>query len=106
VSKAERQEIRRLLRVVRAYRAAFSGLEAGLSGRDLEVLLILAVDGPCSGAEISRGLDRDRAATSRALARLRALKLVRRTPAASRAQLNQLTSRGHSQIQRILRSRA
>lgn len=86
-----------------AYRHLFADAETSPgSGRDLEVLIVIAATGEATAAEIARRLNRDRPAVGRSLSTLRRHRLVADAGRIGRQRPHRLTTGGREAISRFL----
>jgi chromosome segregation and condensation protein ScpB len=85
----ERRQLGRLIALARRYRRTYGRRLRDLGAREVEVLFVIACEGPVSGAEIARrlGRERDRAGITRAAAELRGRRLVSDSSAADQRRM-------------------
>jgi DNA-binding MarR family transcriptional regulator len=104
LSPADKRRLGALLRTAREYRRSFgkAGRPLDLSPAALESLLALAQAGEATVSQLADVLERDRPATSRAVAELRDRQLVTEVAAPGRLTPYRLSARGQRAVRRFL----
>lgn len=103
LSTRETRRARDAIDLARRYRQTFPViLRSGLTVREMECLLAIAVHGRATATEVSGELGRDVPAISRTLRRLRRLGLVARVQIKGRAEPHTLTDAGYEIVKSFL----